>query len=55
MGDLFSNTGKFLQGSKILTANVTPTRYFKLIGVVDVILIVWRFIIKHELQTNQHL
>ena len=54
IGDLFSNTGKVLQGSKILTANVSPTPYFKLIGVVDVIPIVGRFILKHELQTNEH-
>ena len=36
-----------------MTANVSPTRYFELIGVVDVILIVGRFILKHELQTNE--
>ena len=37
-----------------MTANVSPTQYFKLIGVVDAIPIVGRFIIKYELQTNQH-
>ena len=46
IGDLFSNTGKVLK--------VLPTRYFKLISVLDVIPIVGRFILKHELQTNEH-
>ena len=34
--------GKFLQSSKVLTANLSPTQYFKLIGVVDAIPIAWR-------------
>jgi len=52
MGTLLSNIGKFLQSSKVLTANLSPTQYFKLIGVVDVIAIAWRHIIKQS-QTNQ--
>ena len=42
IGDLLSNTGKFLQSSKVLTANLSPTQYFKLIGVVEAIPIAWR-------------
>ena len=42
IGDLLSNTGKFLQSSKVLTANLSPAQYFKLIGVVDAIPIAWR-------------
>ena len=37
IGDLLSNTGRFLQNSKVLTANLSLTQYFKLIGVVDAI------------------
>ena len=37
IGDLLSSTGKFLQSSKVLTANLSPTQNFKLIGVVDAI------------------
>ena len=51
--DLLSNNGKFLQSSKVLTANLSPTQYFKLIGVVDAIPIQWRVIIKHS-RTSQH-
>jgi len=53
IGDFLSNTGKFLQSSKVLTANLSPTQYFKLIGVVDAIPIARRLIIKQS-QTNQH-
>ena len=53
IGDLLSNTGKFLQSSKVLRANLSPTQYFKLIGVVDAIPIAWRLIIKQS-QTSQH-
>ena len=53
IGDLLSNTVKFLQSSKVLTANLSPTQYFKLIGVADAIPIVWRFIIRHQSQTSQ--
>ena len=52
IGDLLSNMGKFLQSSKVLTANLSPTQYFKLIGVVDAIPIAWRLIIKQS-QTDQ--
>ena len=52
IGDLLSNKGKFLQSSKVLTANLSPTQYFKLIGVVDAIPIAWRLIIKQS-QTGQ--
>ena len=45
-GDLLSNTDNFLQSSKVLTANLSPTQYFKLIGAVDAILIAWRRILK---------
>ena len=44
--------GKFLQSSKVLTANLSPTQYFKLMGVVDAIPIALRHIIKQS-QTNQ--
>ena len=50
---MLSNTGKFLQSSKVLTANLSLTQYFKLIGVVDAIPIAWRLIIKQS-QTSQH-
>jgi len=50
---LLSNTGKFLQSSKVLAANLSPIQYFKLIGVVDAIPIAWRLTIKQS-QTNQH-
>ena len=53
IGNLLSNTGKFLQSSKVLTANLSPTKYFKLIGAVDAIPIAWRLIIKQS-QTSQH-
>jgi len=53
IGDLLSNMGNFLQSSKVLAANLSPTQYFELIGVVDAIPIAWRLIIK-ESQTNQH-
>ena len=53
IGDLLSNTGKFLQSSKVLRANLSPTQYFKLIGVVDAIPIAWRLIIKQS-QRSQH-
>ena len=46
IGDLLPNMGKFLQSSKVLTANLSPTQYFKPIGVVDAIPIAWRLIIK---------
>ena len=52
IGDLLSNMGKFLQSSKVLTANLSPAQCFKLIGVVDAIPIAWRRIIKQS-QTNQ--
>ena len=45
---------QFLQSSKVLRANLSPTQYFKLIGVVDAIPIAWRLIIKQS-QTSQHL
>ena len=48
IGDLLSDMGKFLESSKVLTANLSPTQYFKLIGVVDVIPIAWRLIIKQS-------
>ena len=54
IGDLLSNTGKFLQSSKVLRVNLSPTQYFKLVGVVDAIPIAWRLIIKQS-QTSQHL
>ena len=44
--------GKFLHISKVLTANLSPTQYFKVIGVVDAIPIAWRLIIKQS-QTDQ--
>ena len=53
IGDLLSNTGKFLQSWKVLRANLSPTQYFKLIGVVDAIPIAWRLIIKQS-QRSQH-
>ena len=52
IGDLLSNMGKFLQNSKVLTANLSPIQYFQLLGVVDAIPIAWRLIIKQS-QTDQ--
>ena len=53
IGYLLFNTGKFLQSWKVLTANSSPTQYFKPIGVVDAIPIAWRLIIKQS-PTSQH-
>ena len=44
METCFLTQENFYQGSKILKANVSPTQYFKLIGVVDAIPIVLLFI-----------
>ena len=41
-----------LQSSKVLSANLSPTQYFKLIGVVDAIPIAWRQIINSHKQVN---
>ena len=54
IGDLLSNMGKFLQSPKVLTANLSPTQYFKLIGVVDAIPIAWRLIINRQINFSIH-
>ena len=48
------NTGKFLQRSKVLRANLSPTQYLNPIRVVDAIPIAWRPIIKNS-QTSHHI
>ena len=37
IGDLLSDTGKFLESPKVLEANLSPIQYFKLIGIVNAI------------------
>ena len=37
IGDLLSETGKFLESTKVLEANLSPIQYFRLIGIVDAI------------------
>jgi len=61
IGDLLSDTGKFLESPKVLEANLSPIQYFKLIGIVDAIPKEWRLIIKEshiqhqQLYPQQHL
>ena len=52
IGDLLSDTGIFLQGFKVLNANLTPIEHFKLMSIVDAIPHEWRQIIR---QSTQHL
>ena len=55
IGDLLSDTGRFLESTKVFEANLSPTRYFKLIGIVDAIPNEWRLIIKRSQTQYQHL
>jgi len=48
IGDLLSDTGKFLEGAKVSEANLSTMDYFKLMSIVDVIPNNWRLVIKHN-------
>ena len=45
IGDLISDTGIFIKGVKVLHANLSPIKHFKLMSVFDAILRDWRRII----------
>ena len=49
---VLSDTGIFLQGVKVLNANLSPIEHFKLMSIVDAIPHEWRQIIR---QSTQHL
>jgi len=51
IGDLISNTGRFLESEKILHLQLSPIHYFKLMGIINVIPSEWRLIMK---QRQQH-
>ena len=51
IGDLISNTGRFLESEKILHLQLSPIHYFKLMGIINAIPNEWRLIIK---QRQQH-
>ena len=51
IGDLISNTGRFLESEKILHVQLSPIHYFKLMGIINAIPNKWRLIIK---QRQQH-
>ena len=48
IGDLISDTGIFIKGVKVLHANLSPIKHFKLMSVVDAILRDWRRIIRQS-------
>ena len=48
IGDLLSDTGKFLEGAKVSEANLSTMHYFKLISIVDATPNNWRLVIKHN-------
>ena len=52
IGDLISNTGRFLESEKILCLQLSPILYFKLLGVINAIPNEWRLIIR---QSQQHI
>ena len=52
IGDLISNTSRFLESEKILCLQLSPIHYFKLMGVINAIPNEWRLIIK---QSQQHI
>ena len=52
IGDLISNTGRFLESEKILRLQLSPILYFKLMGVINAIPNEWRLIIR---QSQQHI
>ena len=52
IGDLISNTGRFLASEKILRLQLSPILYFKLMGVINAIPNECRLIIK---QSQQHI
>ena len=55
IGDLLSDTGKFLESPKVLEANLSPIQYFKLIGIVNAIPNERRLIIKESHIQHQQL
>ena len=48
IGDLISDTGIFIKGVKVLHANLSPIKHFKLMSVFDAILRDWRRIIRQS-------
>ena len=51
IGDLISNTDRFLESEKILHLQLSPIHYFELMGIINAIPNEWRLIIK---QRQQH-
>ena len=52
IGDLISDSGRFLESEKLLQARLFPVHYFKLMGIVNSIPNEWKLIIK---QSQQHI
>ena len=52
IGDLISDSGRFLESEKLLQARLSPVHYFKLMGIVNSIPNEWKLIIK---QSQQHI
>ena len=50
IGDLISDTGRFLESEKLLRAKLSPINYFNLMGIVNAIPKEWRLIIRHNQQ-----
>ena len=52
IGDLISDSGRFLESEKLLQARLSPVHCFKLMGIVNSIPNEWKLIIK---QSQQHI
>ena len=50
IGGLLSDTGIFLQGVKVLNANLSRLEHFKLISIIDAIPHEWKQIIRQSIQ-----
>ena len=55
MGDLLSNTGKFLESSKVSELNLFLIQNLKLVAIVEAILSEWRLNVKRSQVQPQHL
>ena len=55
MGDLLSNTGKFLESSKVSELNLFLIQNLKLIAIVEAIPSEWRLNVKRSQVQPQHL
>ena len=52
VGDLWSDTGSFLRGLKVLKANLSPVEHFKLMSIINAMPRQWKLMIR---QSTQHI